>query len=196
MRPAVPKSEAKPNLAAPEAKYSICKDLNRVGRSGRKGRDPNFNRKTPAAATAERWLKHSARGECVKKEPEAPRQGDFRFLGCDLVDRECFISALTSCGGFPDVFGNSELSPPILVPMRGSLTAAEMPRQRKERSCGRLPQSRQVTNTGLSGMSIALPDPSAHTTGCAFSLVVCRAFPASQTNRGTKVPRGLKSALR
>jgi len=46
----------------------------------------------------------------VKKEPEAHRQGDFRLLGCDLVDRECFISALTSCGGFPDVFGNSELS--------------------------------------------------------------------------------------
>jgi hypothetical protein len=43
-------------------------------------------------------------------QPEAPVSGDFRFLGYDLVDRECFNSALTNCGGFPDVFANSELS--------------------------------------------------------------------------------------
>ena len=42
--------------------------------------------------------------------PEAPLSPDFRFLGYDLVDRECSISALTNCGGFPGVFANSELS--------------------------------------------------------------------------------------
>jgi len=42
-------------------------------------------------------------------QPEAPLL-DFRFLGYALVDRECSISALTNCGGFPDVFANSELS--------------------------------------------------------------------------------------
>jgi hypothetical protein len=42
--------------------------------------------------------------------PDVPLSADFRFLGYDLVDRECSISALTNCGGFPDVFANSELS--------------------------------------------------------------------------------------
>jgi hypothetical protein len=42
--------------------------------------------------------------------PDGPSFPDFRFLGYDLVDRECSISALTNCGGFPDVFDNSELS--------------------------------------------------------------------------------------
>ncbi|HXN48441.1 MAG TPA: hypothetical protein VN893_17465 [Bryobacteraceae bacterium] len=44
------------------------------------------------------------------REPEAPSFADLRFLGYDLVDRDCCISALTNCGGFPDVFANSELS--------------------------------------------------------------------------------------
>ncbi len=36
---------------------------------------------------------------------------DFDFAGFDLVDRECCASALLNCGGFPDVFSISELSP-------------------------------------------------------------------------------------
>jgi len=35
---------------------------------------------------------------------------NFEFLGYDLVDVEASASALTDCGGFPDVFTNSELS--------------------------------------------------------------------------------------
>jgi len=51
-----------------------------------------------------------------QRHPQAPSFADFRFLGYDLVDRECTISALTNCGGFPDVFANSELSPVGLLP--------------------------------------------------------------------------------
>jgi hypothetical protein len=51
---------------------------------------------------------------CVYRNPTAhpdgPCFGEFRFLGYDLVDSECSISALTNCGGFPDVFANAELS--------------------------------------------------------------------------------------
>ena len=43
--------------------------------------------------------------------PSAPGFADFRFLGYDLVDPQCAVSALTNCGGFPEVFDNSELSP-------------------------------------------------------------------------------------
>src|SRR5262249_10558786 len=43
-------------------------------------------------------------------QPEVSLPADFRFLGYDLMDRDCSISALTNCGGFPDVFANSELS--------------------------------------------------------------------------------------
>lgn len=42
--------------------------------------------------------------------PHAPTSADFDFLGYDLLDRAATISALTNCGGFPDVFANSELS--------------------------------------------------------------------------------------
>lgn len=35
---------------------------------------------------------------------------DFRFHGYDLLDRDHSVSALTNCGGFPDVFSNAELS--------------------------------------------------------------------------------------
>ena len=35
---------------------------------------------------------------------------DFEFLGYDLVDRDGLASALTNCGGFPQVFDNRELS--------------------------------------------------------------------------------------
>jgi hypothetical protein len=50
------------------------------------------------------------------RHPQAPSFADFQFLGYDLVDRECSVSALTNCGGFPDVFTNSELSPVGLLP--------------------------------------------------------------------------------
>jgi hypothetical protein len=40
----------------------------------------------------------------------------FQFLGYDLVDVEDTASALTNCGGFPDVFANSELSRFGLLP--------------------------------------------------------------------------------
>ena len=42
--------------------------------------------------------------------PQAPAFSPFEFLGYDLIDRQVTISALTNCGGFPDVFANSELS--------------------------------------------------------------------------------------
>src|SRR3954452_4104585 len=45
------------------------------------------------------------------ERPNAPCFADFHFLGYDLVDQQCIASALTNCGGFPDVFDNSELSP-------------------------------------------------------------------------------------
>jgi hypothetical protein len=61
----------------------------------------------------------SASGErnllCVYRNPESPPppykgQNSFEFLGYDLVDVHGSASALTNCGGFPDVFDNSELS--------------------------------------------------------------------------------------
>lgn len=44
--------------------------------------------------------------------PAAPYEGAVKFelLGYDLVDVQGAASALTNCGGFPDVFENSELS--------------------------------------------------------------------------------------
>lgn len=49
------------------------------------------------------------------RNPEAhltvpPAAGDFHFLGYDLVEEQTQISALTNCGGFPDVFRNEELN--------------------------------------------------------------------------------------
>jgi len=40
----------------------------------------------------------------------APSAGDFRFLGYDLIEEHTHISALTNCGGFPDIFCNDELN--------------------------------------------------------------------------------------
>jgi len=40
----------------------------------------------------------------------APAQGDFKFVGYDLIEEQTQISALTNCGGFPDVFSNNELN--------------------------------------------------------------------------------------
>jgi len=40
----------------------------------------------------------------------APARGDFRFMGYDLIEEQTQISALTNCGGFPDVYSNDELN--------------------------------------------------------------------------------------
>lgn len=52
---------------------------------------------------------------CVfRNPPEAPRAPTeivaFEFLGYDVVDTEACASALSNCGGFPDVFLNDELT--------------------------------------------------------------------------------------
>jgi hypothetical protein len=57
---------------------------------------------------------------CVYRNPASeppPYSGlaEFEFLGYDLVDVEGSASALTNCGGFPDVFANDELSPKGLL---------------------------------------------------------------------------------
>lgn len=49
------------------------------------------------------------------RNPEAhltvpPDQGDFSFIGYDLVEDHTMISALTNCGGFPEVFRTDELN--------------------------------------------------------------------------------------
>ncbi len=44
------------------------------------------------------------------EQPLALPVADFQFLGYDLVDIENSASALSNCGGFPEVFANSELS--------------------------------------------------------------------------------------
>jgi len=43
-------------------------------------------------------------------EPVPVGPVEFGFLGYDLVEGMTRISALTNCGGFPDVFDNTELS--------------------------------------------------------------------------------------
>src|SRR5437763_3459747 len=50
------------------------------------------------------------------QQPIAPSVANFEFLGYDLVDIESTASALTNCGGFPDIFANSELSEVGLLP--------------------------------------------------------------------------------
>jgi len=51
---------------------------------------------------------------CVFRNPiihpaaQVPR--GFEFLGYDLVDLQASASAVTNCGGFPEVFSNSEVS--------------------------------------------------------------------------------------
>lgn len=40
----------------------------------------------------------------------APASDDFCFVGYDLIEEATQISALTNCGGFPDVFQNKELN--------------------------------------------------------------------------------------
>jgi hypothetical protein len=41
---------------------------------------------------------------------EPPAAGNFIFMGYDLIEEQTQISALTNCGGFPDVFSNGELN--------------------------------------------------------------------------------------
>ena len=53
---------------------------------------------------------------CVVRNPINEESGSglippgFAFQGYDLVEVEGGVSALTNCGGFPDVFANTELS--------------------------------------------------------------------------------------
>jgi hypothetical protein len=52
---------------------------------------------------------------CVYRNPPRPPGPPvvpqrFKFLGYDLVDVMAGVSALTNCGGFPDVFDSGELS--------------------------------------------------------------------------------------
>jgi hypothetical protein len=52
---------------------------------------------------------------CVYRDPPTPPPPcigsvRFEFLGYDLVDVHASASALTNCGGFPDVSDNAELS--------------------------------------------------------------------------------------
>ena len=52
---------------------------------------------------------------CVYRNPPGPPPPcagplSFELLGYDLVDVQGGVSALTNCGGFPDVFDNRELS--------------------------------------------------------------------------------------
>jgi hypothetical protein len=61
---------------------------------------------------------------CVYRNPSSPPpayEGDvsFELLGYDLVDVEGCASALTNCGGFPDIFSNDELSPKGLLTSHG-----------------------------------------------------------------------------
>jgi hypothetical protein len=61
----------------------------------------------------------------------APAAGDFGFVGYDLIEEQTQISALTGCGGFPDVFRNDELNRFGLVD--GFERACEMRRLLAER---------------------------------------------------------------
>jgi hypothetical protein len=40
----------------------------------------------------------------------APSAGSFSFVGYDLIEEQTQISAITNCGGFPEVFRNEELN--------------------------------------------------------------------------------------
>jgi len=75
---------------------------------------------------------------CVFRNPlvhptsEVPK--GFEFVGYDLVDVQSTASALTNCGGFPDVFSNSELSE------KGLLKSQERSRQVQAELHRRYPQ--------------------------------------------------------
>ena len=44
------------------------------------------------------------------EQPTAPLGTSWEFIGFDLVNKKDSISALTNCGGYPDVFANAELT--------------------------------------------------------------------------------------
>jgi hypothetical protein len=44
------------------------------------------------------------------EEFRALSRPDFSFLGFEVLDQDHSVSALTNCGGFPDVFANSEIN--------------------------------------------------------------------------------------
>jgi hypothetical protein len=62
---------------------------------------------------------------------EPPGAGQFVFMGYDLIEEQTQISALTNCGGFPDVFSNEELNACGLI--QEFDRAAEVRRLLKER---------------------------------------------------------------
>jgi hypothetical protein len=75
---------------------------------------------------------------CVFRDPpEAPVPPRtpviFDFVGYDLVDVQGSASALTNCGGFPDVFDNAELS------SAGLLTSLDRAREVQARLRARYP---------------------------------------------------------
>lgn len=69
--------------------------------------DPDFLRGEIRAIQRKNFL-CVFRNPSVDPEPAVPK--GFEFVGYDLVDIESTASALTNCGGFPDVFSNNELS--------------------------------------------------------------------------------------
>ena len=76
---------------------------------------------------------------CVFRNPESapslpPGHEAFTFLGYDLVDVEGSASALTNCGGFPDVFSNNELS------NVGLLTSLSRAKEVQGLLCSRYPE--------------------------------------------------------
>ena len=86
---------------------------------------------------------------CVYRNPPDPLPPchgpvDFEFLGYDLVDVQASASALTNCGGFPDVFDNAELS------SKGLLTSYVRALQVQSDLRARYPEesSRQLSSMG------------------------------------------------
>jgi hypothetical protein len=60
------------------------------------------------------------------KQPTPPKgSAHFEFVGYDVVDIHGDVSALTNCGGFPDVFSSDELLPFGLLPTRKRAVAVQ-----------------------------------------------------------------------
>jgi hypothetical protein len=75
---------------------------------------------------------------CVFRNPESRPQPPaaamrFEFLGFDLVDVTGAASAITNCGGFPDVFSNDELN------SFGLLDSLERAREVQHTLCAKYP---------------------------------------------------------
>ena len=66
--------------------------------------------------------------------PPCTKPVNFEFLGYDLVDVQASASALTNCGGFPDVFDKAELS------SKGLLTSHARARQVQSELRARYPE--------------------------------------------------------